>query len=115
MKDFMMIFIGANYGEMGLSPEDMQGRMNKWFAWNTKMEKAGIVKGGHALHPQIKRISGADRTVTDRAATEVKELVGGYYIVKANDYDEVVQIAQDYPDYDLGGTVEIREVMVFDQ
>ena len=25
------------------------------------------------------------------------------------------KFAQDYPDYDLGGTVEIREVMKFDQ
>ena len=27
MKDFMMIFIGADYGDIGLSPEEMQVRV----------------------------------------------------------------------------------------
>jgi hypothetical protein len=98
-----------------MSPEEVQQQMTKWWAWHEKMEKAGIVKDGNALHSEVKRISGNDRTVTDLAATEVKELVGGYYVIRANSADEVVEIAQDFPDYDIGGTVEIREVMVFDQ
>ncbi|GAB5473216.1 MAG: YciI family protein [Maribacter sp.] len=115
MKDFMMIFIGADYQELGLSPEQMQQRMGKWFGWNDKMTEMGIVKAGDALVPEVKRVSGPDRTVTDGPFADSKELIGGYYIVKAENADAVVQIAQDYPDYDLGGTVEIREVMVFDQ
>lgn len=115
MKDYMMIFIGADYGTLGMSPEEIQQRMGKWWAWHEKMEKAGIVNEGNALHSEVKRVSGSEQTVTDLAATEVKELVGGYYVIKAKSSEEVVQIAQDFPDYDIGGTVEIREVMVFDQ
>lgn len=115
MKDFMLIFIGKDYAEMGLSPEEMQTRMGKWFEWNSKMQADGVVKGGDALHPTVRRVTGPERIVTDLAATEVKELVGGYYIVMANDADGAAKIAEGYPDYDLGGTVEIREVMVFDR
>ena len=115
MKDFMMIFIGADYTSMGLSPEEMQNRMTRWFGWNDKMEQAGVVRGGNALTPQIRRVVGKDRTVTDLTSAEVKEIVGGYYLVQAESFDAVQEIAQDYPDYDLGGTVEIREVMVFDR
>mgnify|MGYP001813937379 FL=1 len=115
MKEFMMIFLGADYTDLGLSPEDLQNRMGKWFAWNDKMTQAGVVSHGNALTPQIRRVIGKDRTVTDLTSAEVKEIVGGYYIVKANDFDEVQKMAKDYPDYDLGGTVEIREIMVFDQ
>lgn len=115
MKEFMMIFIGADYGELGLSPEELQNRMGKWFTWTDKMANAGVLDHGHALTPQIRRVVGESRTVTDLTAAEVKEIVGGYYIVKAKDFDAVQAIAQDYPDYDLGGTVEIREVMVFDR
>ncbi|UWX54089.1 hypothetical protein NYZ99_13730 [Maribacter litopenaei] len=60
MKEFMMIFIGADYKEMGLSPEEMQNRMGKWFAWGNKMESAGILKGGNALESSAKCISGKD-------------------------------------------------------
>ena len=59
------------------------------------------------------RVTGPERIVTDLAATEVKEIVGGYYIVKAADLDGAVKIAEGYPDYDLNGRVEIREIMVF--
>lgn len=115
MKDFMLIFIGTNYAEMGLSPEEMQARMGKWWEWHGKMEKDGVVQSGHALHPEMRRVSGPDRTITDRTSTELKELVGGYYIVQAEDHDGAAKIAEGYPDYDIGGTVEIREVMVFEQ
>jgi len=111
----MLIFIGADYAELGLSPEEMQKQMGKWWAWQSKMEEAGIVKGGNALKPDSRRISGPDRTISDGPFVESKELVGGYYIVKADSLEAAAEIAKDYPDYDLGGTVEIREVMVFEQ
>ncbi|GGG39270.1 hypothetical protein GCM10011344_45180 [Dokdonia pacifica] len=115
MKEFMMIFTGADYADLGLSPEELQSRMGKWFSWGEKMEKAGVLRGGNALTPNMRRVSGQDRTVTDLTSAEVKEIVGGYYIVEAKDVDQVQDIAQDFPDYDLGGTVEIREIMVFDK
>ena len=115
MKEFMMIFVGADYAELGLSQEDLQNRMGKWFAWGDKMEKAGVLRGGKALTPNIRRVVGENRTVTDLTSAEVKEIVGGFYIVETTDLDAVQEIAQDYPDYDLGGTVEIREIMVFDR
>ncbi|PHN06969.1 YciI family protein [Flavilitoribacter nigricans] len=115
MKDFMMIFIGANYEELGLSPQQLQDRMGKWWAWGNKMEEQGILKGGNALLAQGKRVSGLKRVVSDGPFVESKELVGGYYIVSANSFEEVIEIAQDFPDYDLDGTVEIREVMKFDR
>lgn len=115
MKQFMMIFTGADYAALGLSAEELQERMGKWFAWGNKMKDAGILRGGEALTPQIRRISGKTRTVTDLASAEVKEVIGGYYTVEAENFDAVEKIAQDFPDYDLDGTVEIREVMVFDR
>ena len=113
MKDFMVIFLGADYGEMGLSPEQIQERMGKWFAWGDKMRKSDVLIGGEALHAGGKRITGKDRIVTDGPFVESKELIGGYYTVKADNFEEVQKIAEDFPDYDLGGAVEIREVVNF--
>ncbi|GLR18471.1 YciI family protein [Portibacter lacus] len=118
MKEYMMIFLGADYANANLSQEQIQERMGKWFAWGDKMGKAGILVGGEALAAGGKRISGKagkDRVITDTPAIESKELIGGYYTVKAESFDDVVKITEDYPDFDLGGTVEIREVINFDQ
>ena len=46
MKEFMMIFIGANYEELGLSPEQLQAQMGRWFAWGDKMKAQGVLRGG---------------------------------------------------------------------
>ena len=114
MKDFMLIFIGEDYSTMGMTPDQMKDRYGRWFAWNQKMRADGVVKGGEALHTGAKRMSGNDRIVTDGPFVEGKDLVGGFYIVQAKDFDGALKIAEGYPDYDLNGTVEVREVMVFD-
>ncbi len=115
MKKFMLIFLGSDYQTLGISQEELQSRMGKWFAWTQKMQEQGVMVSGDALDADtVRHVSGPDRTVTDRAGSEIKELVGGYYIVKAENLDAAMKIAEDYPDYDLGGTVEIRQVMEFD-
>ncbi len=114
MKDFMLIFLGQDYAALDLSPEQIQARMGKWFAWAEKMKAQGLINKGEALHSPVRRVSGPDRIVTDQPGSEIKELIGGYYIVRVADADAAVEVAQDFPDYDLGSTVEIREVVVFD-
>jgi hypothetical protein len=50
--------------------------------------------------------------VTDIAASEFKELVSGYSIIKAANYDEAVAIARECPIFQTEGTtVEIRTVI----
>ena len=62
MKKFMMLFIGADYNELGLSPDQIQERMGKWFAWNQKLHEQGIVESGEALTPQITHIAGPEKS-----------------------------------------------------
>lgn len=50
----------------------------------------------------------------DCVVIEFKEFVGGYYVVVVEDIVVVQKVVQDFLDYDLGGMVEICEVMVFD-
>ena len=114
MKDFMMIFMGADYEALGMSPEEMQARMGKWFAWHEKMEAQGIVRHGEALKAGGMHITGKDAVVVDGPFIEGKELIGGYYVIQAEDLAAATEVAKDFPDFDLGSTVEIREVMVFE-
>ncbi|MEM9025167.1 MAG: YciI family protein [Bacteroidota bacterium] len=113
MKDFMLMFIGVNYAETDLSPEDIQERAQSWMGWQAKMEQQGILRGGNALQAGLTRITGPDRTVSDRASTESKEIIGGYYLIQVDSLETAQTACQDYPDYDLGGTVEIRELLVY--
>ena len=108
----MLIFHGGI--KFDASPEEMQSNMGKWMAWVDKLNQEGRYASGEALLPGGKLVS-ASNTVTDGPYTEGKELVGGYFVVNAKDMDEAVKIAQEgYPDFEYGGTVQVRPVMKFD-
>ena len=52
--------------------------------------------------------------VTDGPFIESKEMVGGFFIVKADSIDAAIEIAKDCPDLAIGGSVEVRDVVVFE-
>jgi len=111
MEKFMLIFHGGELHTDEQTPENMEASMGKWMAWVDKLAKAGKYDSGEPLLPGGKMIIGSDKTVTDGPFIEGKEIVGGYFIVNAADYNEAVELCADYPDYDRGGKVQVRQVM----
>lgn len=109
MEKFMYIFHGGM--PMDSSPEQMQANMGKWMAWIDKLAKDDRYVSGEPLLPGGKLIKGGVKNATDGPYTEGKEIVGGYFIVNAKDYDEAVALCADYPDYEHGGTIQVRQVM----
>jgi hypothetical protein len=108
MEKFMLIFHGGM--PENATPEEMQSSMGQWMAWIDRLAKAGKYVAGEPLLPGGKTIGGANKTVTDGPFTEGKEIVGGYFIINAADYGEAVAICDDYPDFEKGGKVEVRQV-----
>lgn len=113
MKDFMLIFVGGTSNGISLSPEEMQKNMQQWFDWIEELKKKNIYIAGEALTPAAKTVKGRKAVVTDGPFTESKELVGGFFLIKAASLDEAAEIAKSSPDLPLDGAVEVREVMKF--
>jgi hypothetical protein len=112
MKEFVLIF--RNNTEVPpFSPEEMQANMQQWFAWVDDLKSKGLYISGEALTPEGKRVSGAKPVITDGPFAESKEVVGGFFVVKANSFDEAAEIAKSSPDLSIKGSVEVREVMKF--
>jgi hypothetical protein len=112
MEKYMFLFRGGDLSH--LSPEEQQAQMQKWFAWVEKLTKDNRYVAGEALIPGGKTLSGSKKTVTDGPFAEGKELAAGFFVIQAKDLDEATQLAKDLPDFDLNGSVEVREVMKFD-
>src|SRR5690349_12635516 len=112
MEKFMLIFEGAQVKDN--SPEAMQENMGKWMAWIEKLNAQERYVSGEPLMRGGKKITGNPKNVTDGPYTEGKEVVGGYFIINAKDIDEAVDLCKDYPDYDLGGSIQVRQVMKID-
>jgi hypothetical protein len=47
----------------------------------------------------------------DGPFTETKEVLGGYYLVEADDLDTAIEIASRIPAARLGGAVEVRPLV----
>ncbi|MCI0706867.1 MAG: YciI family protein [Ignavibacteriae bacterium] len=110
-KDYMFIFHGGSYD--GLSPDEVQKNMEKWFGWIEKLRNKGVYKAGEALEKTGKMLSQKNgKYIVDGPFAESKELVGGFFIVEAGSLDEAVEMAKDYPDFSNGGSVQVREVRV---
>lgn len=109
----MMIFHGGDYESSEVSPEELGRRMELWNKWIGELREKELFLDGRALKNKSHQVTGQDEVITDGPFVETKELVTGYLVVKANDLKHVNEMSKSYPDYDLGGRVEIREIQTF--
>ena len=111
MPRFLFIYReGENFDPSDISPDEMQASMGRWMEWlGSGQEQGWVVAMGDPLAPGG-RVVHADKSVTDGPFAATKELIGGYSIVQASDYDEACQHAMGCPIYDTGGKVEVREI-----
>lgn len=113
MKEFMFVYkSGDPQWMLKVSDAERGAIMAKWGAWFESLGKKGqLVTGGSPLEFGGKRLK-KDGVVTDIAASEFKELVSGYSVVKAESYEAAVAIARECPILlNEGNTVEIRTVI----
>jgi len=116
MNDFMLIYKGGDPEWMkNTSQAEMAASMEQWGAWMGMLEKKEqLVSGGSPLEYSGNSID-QDGVVTDLSSAELKELVSGYSIIKANNIDEATAIAKECPIFNYPNiTVEVRQVMCID-
>jgi hypothetical protein len=110
MKEFMMIFRMAPMADFEPNPEQMQESIKHWQDWI-----GGIAAQGKFLSTNQLGFTGktlkANGIITDGPYAEVKEIVGGYIIVKGNDIEDAMKLAQGCPILFIGGHVEVREIL----
>ncbi len=96
-----------------LSPEEMQKIVQRYNEWAGALAKQGRMAGGEKLTDepgQILRREGAKNTVKDGPFSETKEVLGGFFLILADSYEDAVAVCQDCPHLDYGGTIEIRAI-----
>ena len=114
MKEYLMIFRNEKMdGEMP-SAEQMQMVMQQWQSWITGIAKQGNYSGTNRLLSEGKTIK-PNHVITDGPYMEVKEMVGGYLLVKANSFADALKMAESCPNLLYGGNVEVRAVMPIDE
>ena len=110
MKEFMMIFRHTPNAEFKPSPEQLQENIKQWQDWIGGIAAQGKFISTNQLGFEGKTLQ-ANQLITDGPYAELKEIVGGYIIVKSNSIDEALQLAEGCPILSTGGHVEVRNIM----
>lgn len=90
---------------------DFEARMADFLAYNQMLIDGGHWIAGGSLQPTttattLRRTDGGELAVTDGPFVETKEQLGGYYVVRAADLDEALELTRRIPLADA--TFEVR-------
>ena len=95
-----------------MAPADLQALVSQCPAKDEKLKATGQLRVSASLGEPAQTIRlqprGGKPKVTDGPFTEVKELVGGFFIIEADSRDEAVRLASIHPAATLGENVGWR-------
>lgn len=112
MPRFLLLAYESSDLFADVSPEQAQAIIQRYVAWSERLQA-----GGHLLHSDKLR-DGEGRAlhrengrlmVRDGPFAETKEVIGGFWLIEAADYDAAIALAQDCPHVDLAQLV-VRQV-----
>ena len=111
MKEFALLFRRASFDQSKITPTDMQILQKKWMDWvNSIVEQGKLVTHGQRLGAEGKVLK-AGGVVTDGPFVEIREILGGFLVIKAESLEEATTLAHGCPVLDAGGSVEIRPLV----
>jgi hypothetical protein len=89
----------------------------QYFDFTEAIRKSGHLLGGEALEPvhaaTTLRVRNGKVSTTDGPFAETKEQLGGFYLIKARDLNEAIQVASRIPSARLG-SIEVRPIREFE-
>lgn len=109
MPSYMLLFKGTDDSQK--SPAELQAIVAQYMSWIRQLREKEAYESGDELAPTGRILRKQNGSYVDGPFVETKESVGGYFTIRARDYDEAVRLAQGCPSLDRGGYVEIREVI----
>lgn len=110
MKEFLLLYRTDYAGMKNATPEQAQASMKLWMDWLGGIAAQNkLTAKGERLHDSG-RIIKNNSVVTNGPYTDIKESIGGFSIIKANDYEEAVELSKGCPVLQTGGNVEVREI-----
>jgi len=115
MKYMMLIFQGST--PLPQTPEwdalpdaEKQAVFADYKALN---ENPNVTSGEQMQSPETAttvRVADGKVLTTDGPFVEVKESIGGYFLLEADDLDAAIEIASKVPAARLGGAIEVRPI-----
>lgn len=96
------------------SPEEMQRLVERYGAWSRTLAEAGRLQTGHKLRDGAGKVLRGGKEglrVSDGPFVETKEVIGGFWIIQADDLEHALETVKDCPHLEHDrGSLEVREI-----
>jgi hypothetical protein len=113
MPNFLLLLHQTPTSFRNLSPEEIQKILGSHIAWREALVKRNKMRAGEKLTDdggRHLRTKGGMVSVTDGPFSESQEILGGFFMIEAEDYEEAVEIARTCPHLVEGRWIEVRRV-----
>jgi hypothetical protein len=117
MPEFMLLLYDNPSAAHEASPEEIQQIIQEYGAWAARMGENGCLVSGQKLKDEggrILRQAGGRVSVVDGPFSETKEVIGGFFQIKAESYAEAVELAKSCPHVKYGVKTEVRQIDALD-
>lgn len=112
---YMLLIHGDEKAWDALTPEQIAETMNAYYAYTDALQKSGKLVSGDELQPtntaKLVRVDSGKTKVADGPYADIKEALGGYYLIEADSEADAIEWAAKCPGA-AHGAVEVRPVMV---
>jgi hypothetical protein len=110
---FMMLMIPGDYATANPDARPTAEAIQSMMKYNEELKRAGVLLALDGLHPPSSgaRIGfkGGNPTVTDGPFAEVKEVLGGYWVIDVRSREEAIEWARRCPAGE-NDVIEVRQV-----
>lgn len=109
-----LLMIHGEEGRFATMPKsDAEKMMGAYGAYTQALKEAGVLRGGERLQPSttatVVRAKNGKTSVLNGPYAEVKEQLGGYYVIEAADLDAAIGWAARCPGA-ADGAIEVRPI-----
>jgi hypothetical protein len=115
MANFLLLLHQTPTKFRNLSPQEIQKILGSYIAWRESLVKRNKMRGGEKLTDdggRHMRTKDGKVSVTDGPYSESQEILGGFFMIEAADYEEAVEIARTCPHLVADKWIEVRQVDV---
>ena len=103
-QEFLVISRGQ--WDADKSPEEIQAAIDRFYAWHGEMVARGVMRAGQRLAREGRLVT--RERIVDGPFAEAKEVVGGFWFVRAASLEEAARLSAGNPGLACGLQYEIR-------
>lgn len=110
MKEFALLFRQPGFEQGKPDPEAFKALHKKWQDWSGRIVSEGKLSSNGLRLAMEGRVLKPGGVITDGPYVEIREILGSFIVIKAENLEEATTLAHGCPILESGGSVEIRPV-----